>query len=219
MGGLRGAVLRLVGFGMLLLLLGVWTFAAGSRNSNADDMGRMTVAVMLAVLLLEVALIAARVFRHEVEGRTWPILVLLPTTQTRIATGKIFGCALGLLPACGYLSLGALLARDFVGDAAREFLSDGMAFFRVNYVLTQLALGLLVTALLSVTWRWSAWPVSIFFAGLSVFMTNVMLFACLDWADIGPRGGAPFFVWCFGAGQAAFMYYWVDIRLRQLAGG
>ncbi len=40
---------------------------------------------------------------------------------------------------------------------------DDGSFFILLYLLTQLALFLQVTPLLSVTWNWEAWPVAIVF--------------------------------------------------------
>jgi hypothetical protein len=217
-GGPRWVLLRLPGYALLLMLL-VAIFVVGDNWSmDLEDFGGMRMATMLIVLLVEAALIAARVFRYESLGQTWSGLVLLPRSQFEVSMGKVAGSALGLLPAAGWFLCGALVAPSLVADFLEELFSEPEFFLAMVYLLTQVALFLELVALLSISWSWAAWPLSIFFGGLIVFMGNAMLIACLEGAMIrGPDEVIFFFLCCFGAGLAGTMFVCVATRLRTLA--
>jgi hypothetical protein len=202
---------------LLLFVFAAFMESGRSWRVLFGDIGGMTIGVMLLVLLLESALIAARVFRYETAGRTWPALTLLPMARIELVRDKLLGCILGLLPTLGYLFLGTLLAPGLVGELVEECLRDGDAFFAVNYLLTQVALFLHLTVLWSLLWNWSAWPVSILLAGLIVAMGNLMLIACASGGG-GPVHGLFFVLWCFGAGSAIAVFMWIGVRLEYLAG-
>jgi hypothetical protein len=99
---------------------------------------------------------------------------------------------------------------------------DDEGFFILLYVLTQFALFFHVTALLSVTWSWAAWPVSIFFAGFFVLTGNFMLIACLETApgSLGSSGVAPvMLVLSFVACSLIFaVHIWIGARLSAMGG-
>ncbi len=215
-GGPTWAIIRLIGYALLLFLIMFINVVGGNWRMDAEDAGGMTMVTMLIVLLIEASLIAARVFRYETVGQTWAGLVLLPRSQFEISAGKIAGSALGLLPAGAWFLLGALLAPELVGDFFEEIFRDGDAFLGLVYAMTQLALYLQLIVLLSISWSWAAWPLSIFFAGLIVIMGNVMLIACLEGTH-GPNEVLEFLLCCFGAGLAGTMFVCVAMRLRTLA--
>lgn len=216
-GGPRWALLRLIGYALLMMLLVVIFVVGDNWSMDLEDFGGMTMATMLLVLLIEAALIAARVFRNETLGQTWSGLVLLPRSQLEIAMGKVAGSALGLLPAAGYFLCGALLAPKVIAEFLEEVLTEPEAFLAIVYLLTQVALFLQLVTLLSISWNWAPWPLSIFFAGLIVFMGNAMLLACLEGMSSGPDEIIEFFLCCFGAGLAGIVFVCVAARLRTLA--
>ena len=94
--------------------------------------------------------------------------------------------ASGLLPAAGYFLCGVLLAPRGVADFLEAVLTEPEAFLGIVYLLTQVALFLQLVTLLSISWNWAAWPLSIFFAFFIVFLGNVMLIACLEGTSTGP---------------------------------
>ena len=74
-----------------------------------DNIGGMMLGWMLAVLVLEMAFAAARVFRIERQWKTLSSLATLPMSIQQIAYRKILGCLPALIPAATYAVLGALL--------------------------------------------------------------------------------------------------------------
>jgi hypothetical protein len=216
-GGPRWTIFRLVGYAFLLMLLVVIFVVGDNWSMDLDDFGGMTMVVMLIVMLIEAALIAARVFRYETLGQTWSGLVLLPRSQFEVSMGKVAGSALGLVPAAAWFLCGALLAPGVVAEFLEELFSEAEFFLVIIYLLTQVALFLQLVVLLSISWNWAAWPLSIFFSGLIVFMGNAMLVACLEGASTGPEEAVFFFLCCFGAGLAGIVFVCVATRLRSLA--
>jgi hypothetical protein len=144
----------------------------------------------------------------------------LPRSIPELASPKLAGAALGMLPAASFFFLGALFAPETVFDFLEEALFDDEGFFILLYMFTQLVLFLHLTALLSVTWNWAAWPVAIFFGGFFVIMGNILLMACIEMGpSVGPTGAAPILlVLSFVASSLILaIHVWIGVRLATLA--
>jgi ABC-type transport system involved in multi-copper enzyme maturation permease subunit len=216
-GGPRLAVVRGVGYALLVLIC-MLAFRPWAHSPDVEDIGAAVLMVMLLVLLLEAALLSARVFREEIRGQTWQTLMMLPRSLQEIAYGKLGGCAIGLAPAVGFLFLGALLAPELVGDFLDDVVFDDEGFFVMSYFLTQVGLFLHLAALFSVSVRWAAWPVAIFLAGFVVIVWNMVFIGCLSEMIRGPEGAVFFVLAGFGAAQVGVAHWMVGQRLTKLAG-
>lgn len=220
-GGPRIVLLKLPFYGVLLIACSLISYSGYWWSYfTIREFGEFTMGCSLFVLLLEAALIAARVFRIEQKAHTWPGLMTLPRSLPEVAYPKLLGSALGMLPACAFFLFGALLAPETVFDFIGEAVFDDEGFFILLYLFTQLVLFLHLTSLLSVSWSWAAWPVAIFFAGFFVIMGNLLLLACIEMGpSIGPSGAAPILlVLSFVASSLILaVHVWIGVRLAALA--
>jgi hypothetical protein len=220
-GGPRIVLLKLPVYALLLFVVVLFSYSGYSWNYfTMREFGEFTMGCALFVLLLEAALIAARTFRLEQKAHTWPTLMTLPRSIPEVAYPKLAGAALGMLPAGAFFFLGALIAPETIFEFFEEVVFDDEGFFILLYLLTQLALFLHFTALLSVTWNWAAWPVAIFFGGFFVIMGNILLMACIEMGpSVGPTGAAPILlVLSFVAGSLILaVHVWIGVRLASLA--
>jgi hypothetical protein len=216
-GGPRLAVVRGGGYALLVLIC-MLAFRPWAHSPDVEDIGAAVLMVMLLVLLLEAALLSARVFREEMRGQTWQTLMMLPRSLREIAYGKLGGCAIGLAPAVGFLFLGVLLAPELVGDFLDDVVFDDEGFFVMSYFLTQVGLFLHLAVLFSVSVRWAAWPVAIFLAGFVVIVWNMVFIGCLSEMIRGPEGAVFFLLAGFGAAQVGVAHWMVGQRLTKLAG-
>lgn len=219
-GGSRVIVAKVIIYGFLLALFTAVILSSWGQRLDAEDFGNLTMGLSLWVLMFELALIAARTFRHEQRGQTWPSLMMLPQSVPELAYTKLLGGFLGLTPVCVFFLMGALFAPGTIVEFFEDVVLDDEGFFILLYVLTQFILFFHVTTLLSVTWSWAAWPVSIFFAGFFVIMGNFMLIACLETAPggMGPAGVAPvMLVLSFVACSLIFaVHVWIGVRLSAM---
>lgn len=122
-GGILAIMVKLLFYA---LLIGGIAYVAGPLQDNRldrEDVGAMTMIIMLFVLGLELALLCSRVFGSEMRLRSVPNISLLPLSPTALAYRKILGCSLALIPALVYFLVGALLAPDSFTDAVDEFFS------------------------------------------------------------------------------------------------
>lgn len=200
-------------FALILLLDG------GRPRFSADYVGDYIMGIMLWTFLCEASILAARVFREEVKAQTWPVLAMLPRSIADLSYAKLGGALLGLVPAAFYFAWGALLASGEVLDTLDFLTGDAAALLLFTYVLLQFLLFWHVAALLSIVWRWAAWPVSVFFAGLFVLGGNLMMVACLA-ALPGSGPDEPFLVaLCFIGAMLVFgVHVWIGTALQRLAG-
>lgn len=214
-------LVKFVGYPLLIMFVlcfwSGWNWWASAPTSSL--IGRAILGVMLWVALLEVAVLAARVFREEVQAQTWPVLVMLPRRLADISYAKICGALLGLVPALVYFLFGALFASDEVYDFVDFLSGDASALLLFTYVVSQFVLFWHAATLLSVVWRWAAWPVSILFAGLFVLGGNLMMAACLAALPGSGPDEALLVALCFIGAMLVFgVHVWIGAALERLAG-
>lgn len=214
-------LLKFVAYPLLIAIAIVVIQGASIWSASAQQVGLFIIWIMLLVILVELAILSARTFRAEIKDQTWPLIALLPRTLADVSYAKIAGGLLGLMPAFYYLSIGAWLAADTVADALQSLLDDADALLLFSYVLLQFVLFWHLAALLSVVWRWAAWPLSIFLAGVFVIVGNGMLVACLEGMP-GPGPGsmeAMLVFLCFiAAGLVFTIHIWIGMALERIAG-
>lgn len=220
-GGPRMTLLKLPVYGLLLVVTFLAFFTGRTLDwGDLKYIGAFTMVSALLVLLFEMALIAGRTFRQETMSGTWPSLMMLPKSLPETAYAKLLGAALGLAPVIGFLLAGAVLSPEAVSDFFEYMVFDDEGFFVLVFVLLQVLLFLHVTVLLSVTWSWGSWPVSIFFAGFFVIMGNILVFACIETGPMLGSGVAPvMFVLSFVTSSLILaVHVWIGLRLSALAG-
>jgi hypothetical protein len=173
-GGPVPLVLRFAGHVAVSLVFNVFLISWNSRF-RWDEFGAVLIIWGLIATALEGAYVSAQVFRCEIAGQTWGTLCLLPKHVWEIAWPRWLGAALGILPGSLCLSAGILLnLHRFWGD-----LTDSSLWLIPLLIFSILLWSWQLTTLYSITIDWSAWPVSILLAGMTVFTLHVCLISCI----------------------------------------
>jgi ABC-type transport system involved in multi-copper enzyme maturation permease subunit len=162
-GGGTGLLLRFLSYGLLLLVVHL---VMRSRLAT-DEMGSVTMTIMVLVLLIELGLQANRVFREEITWRTLSALMILPMPMTSWIYAKVAGCLVITLPGLSYFLLGAVMAPRSFGNAVTHLFSNSFGW----YALALVVLGLHLIAYLSLRLRRGAFAVGI----LLIFVVNLVV--------------------------------------------
>jgi hypothetical protein len=158
---------------------------------------------MLFMIVIEIAFIAARVFRQERIWKTWSSLSMLPMSTRRIAYHKIIGCLIAVWPAALLGALGAALVADDLGrslkqifDLSRPDRFQWMELSGFAFAILLVAFFLHLVATLSLRLKWGALPLAFAItyvgAAMSVGMAFLMFkeaaFLVLDFVLITVTG-------------------------------
>jgi ABC-type transport system involved in cytochrome c biogenesis permease component len=180
-------------FVLYFLVIGglVWLITHDDRRPDYPKvLGGSAMCTMIAAAVIELGLIASRIFREEVKANTLPLLMMLPKTATEIAAGKM-ACALpALIPAATYFVLGAMLNADDFHSGFKGIFTSSAGW----YFVTWFFIFLLVTAYASLVVKWGAFPLAVFL----VFFCQMLLFtgfSAVSWTVFGagsPREGMMF---------------------------
>ncbi|MGE3164729.1 MAG: hypothetical protein AB7O52_07480 [Planctomycetota bacterium] len=149
-GGTRALVWKAT---MYLAAVALCLLLAVASGATIEQGSRVVFIISIIAVLFELALVASRVFSHEVRARTLPCLVQLPRSMHGLLYQKLTGCAVTLIPCLSFYTLAALANPDVVADLARNLAREP----EVGYFL--LALGTFfyhLVALLSLYLRWGA---------------------------------------------------------------
>jgi ABC-type transport system involved in multi-copper enzyme maturation permease subunit len=214
-------LLKFVGYPILIAAVIFSMQGATVFSATATQLGLFIIWIMIFAMFLELAVLAARVFRDEIKAQTWPLLALLPRNLADISYAKLAGGLLGLTPAVYYFLIGVWLALSEVVSTMNDLLDSADALLLFSYVLLQFVLFWHLSALLSIVWRWAAWPLALFIAGVFVVVGNGMLVACLEgMPGPGPGSAEALLVFlCFvAAGMVFAVHVWIGMALDRIAG-
>lgn len=217
-----GPVSNLIKFcAYFAFMAGITLLFAWDSTWRWKDFGAIFFLWSLFFLVVETALLAARVFRDELQRKTWASLTLLPAPLPEILYAKLAGSLLALLPVIACLTLGALAMREELVKVLSEVLSDpeGVIFF--CYFWLQVLLGIHISTYLSIAARWAVWPVAIALGGFLTVMLNMMTFGCI-FAMGGPGGGAgediaAFLLCLLSGGLIVIFHLGIGFKLGRLA--
>ena len=148
-GGTRWLVVKFIVYPLLVGGLAVLFSDAVMFDSSAM---MLFTPIMVCLLLLEASLHASRVFRTEVQDKTFSTLALLPQWTGSIMYSKIAGCAIGLLPAVFWSVVGLPMWLQSV--------SGGYALFYVGLALSYGVFFCYLVAWLSLVVRYGALPLA-----------------------------------------------------------
>jgi hypothetical protein len=180
-------------------------------------LGKSPMLVALVGGAVEMSVVASRIFREEVHGRTLVGLLMTPHSTAAVAWQKVLGCLLGLLPAAACFAAGAALDPDSFFDGLRE--SSGS--LQPWYYLLMFVTFLHLTALLSLIVRWGALPLALVitvFAMSCLFMPVFLISAPAAMATgsmlaaLAPLAGTH-------ACLCAILQHVIAARLRDVAEG
>lgn len=166
-GGTRYLIFKFLGYGALMAAIALFS---ETRLRNAHY---VVIWVAIPAAILEVAVIASRVYAVEVREQTLPVLRMLPLSTAEWAYGKLGGALLGAAPVLLWLGLGMLPELDELFDNI-VFDFDGFLAFGVFVALVVAYWHL--TALLSLYTRGAVILAAIAtFMGFYASMTVLML--------------------------------------------
>ena len=111
-GGTPGFLVRLVGYGGLA----VWMIVIAIRKSEHVSISVLPLSSSLVsfAFVVELAVIASRVFRTEISAQTWSSLALLPMSIRQLARGKLLGGLLATVPSAVTMLLATGLNLTFL---------------------------------------------------------------------------------------------------------
>jgi hypothetical protein len=107
-------MLRILIYG---LIVGVIVYFA-VQGGGGENVGEIVMTIGLVVLFFELCYFASRVFKEEVKWCTLPVVMMLPTSTTRLAYHKVLGCLIGVIPGILFFTLGAFLNPYHLSDIA-----------------------------------------------------------------------------------------------------
>ena len=169
----------------LLFLAGFCWLVLDGRNVRLEEVGAVFAWWSIFFLIVESAILVSRVYREELQRKTWPTLTLIPMSIPELAYHKLAGAFLALIPAGACFAFGILCNLEGLADALGELFTEGEAFVFFGYTILQFVLAYHIAALLSIIAKWAIWPMAIFVAGLTVIIGNVMVLGCLSAILIG----------------------------------
>jgi ABC-type transport system involved in multi-copper enzyme maturation permease subunit len=195
-GGWKMVLVRLAAYVSVLasILYAVNDFRWSRVDPEEFGQG-LYVMMFYFVLPIELTLLAARLFRTEIQERTWPLLLSLPLSLPEIAYAKLAGALFALAPLSLCFCAGVVLdADDFV-----EFLGDlvddpEVILIFALYVAYLLLLGHLTTffSLLSNAWAGALLAIVATFMGFILnYMVAIIPIFLLQFSGGGPPAWGP----------------------------
>ncbi|MEZ5327567.1 MAG: hypothetical protein R3F19_21155 [Verrucomicrobiales bacterium] len=123
--------------------------------------------ISLFLAVLQLWLLAGRIFREEIRWQTLSSLAMLPTSMRRIAYQKVAAALTVVLPIVAFLVIGLLMEMDDFMDFLAGVLSgngeESVAFFcGIFYAIGQVVLGTHLIAWLSIQLKWGAFALGVF---------------------------------------------------------
>ena len=188
-------------YGLPLVAMACWPEIWGG-SPNSEVFGFITLVAAWWLLVIEMAFIAASIFKTERQGQTLSTLAVLPMSLRRIAWQKIAGTLPALIPAASYFALGLLFAAETILKELGRFPSGKDAFGILAgfaYVVGQSVFFLYLSANLSLRLKRGALPLAIALQFVAQMIVPSMFFAMMrDVAALIPllmyTAGAIFFL-------------------------
>ena len=153
-GGVAWLLIKTLVYGVFIAASG-WLLFDPIGGLPWRKWSRVVLSVLLVAIAIEGGVFASRVFHDERKFGTLSVTLGFPVPAWRIVLEKLGGCALGLLPAVGWLSIAIGVGLDEL--AFRDLLADYRTWIVVLLYLVLLHLVLL----LSLHVRWGALPLAL----------------------------------------------------------
>ena len=151
-GGVAWLALKILAYGEFVAVSG-WMFHDPVAGIQRGDWVFPVTVLLLLMMAVEAAVFASRVFHDERKHRTLGVTLGFPVPTWRIVVEKLGGCALGLLPAAGWLLAGLLIDRTAAGRLAGQYQAWVVGLVYLVFVHLVLLLSLYV--------RWGAVPLAL----------------------------------------------------------
>ena len=151
-------------YGLPLVAMVCWPERWGGPPRR-EQFGWIVFWVMALLIVIELAFVAASIFKVERQAHTLSTLAVLPMSMRRIALHKMLGILPALLPAVTYFAFGALCVAGEILKGLGEFNpshnGDVTMLLAMAYACVQGIFFLLLTANLSLRIKRGALPLAI----------------------------------------------------------
>jgi hypothetical protein len=189
------------------------------RTTSFEALGYFTIWLMLLIACLELAFMAASIFRQERKWKTLSSLAMLPMSTRRMAYQKLLGCIPALIPAAFYFTFGVICVSDDLlawlrdlwrGDRYHFF--EGDLFLGIAYAFFQGVLFLHLVVWLSLYLKRGALPLAIAIHFVAHMFLGIVMGAVMR------DGQAMLFVLALmSAAASAVLHVLIGGRLEDLA--
>lgn len=208
-----GKMMFLLKLATYLGLLGLifWTDRTyNNSRMGIEDLGTAAMIMGFWGMIVELGVLASRVFYTETKAKTLSSLILLPKSAAEIGYSKVLGAGISLLPAIFVLVGGIACASENFFDFMEDFITEPGGW----YFASQIVLFIHLAAVLSLYVKWGAMPL----AFAAIWGGNIlMLFFASMLIRTGPEEGL-LFVMALAAFAACFgIHYLIGHRLKTLA--
>ena len=151
----------------------------GKLFNTATFICGILIAMMIAILIVEILLYASGSLFSEIRQSTISSLVMLPISTPRLLGEKIVACLLATAPALFWL--GVILVTDF------RNLMDRTSATMVVTVITIILLSSHLTVLLSLITRWGALPLAVLITAAAFMCCPMVLWTMFSVTDAVAR--------------------------------
>lgn len=189
-----GAVFLFLKFAIYFAFMLFFALGTSPGYRTIEILGGMLVGWSLFFVVVEIAIMCARLYRTEISNKTWASLIMLPRSSHEIIYSKLIGGMSATLPLIACFCIGVALIADDFFDALGSILNEAEAFLGVIYLVLQIILAIHLSTYFSVTQKWAIWPMAVFLSGFIVFIGNVTLGSCVAFGLNPGDAGALFFM-------------------------
>jgi hypothetical protein len=135
---------------IMLLIIGYGTYSLFSHHLTGNkDIGMLLLTTGLIFFALQCIYISSTIFNHEIEGKTFSTLIMLPISLKKIAYSKIIGGSFSLIPATVVIIAALIILSDFLQNiplsinslgGTSMIISGGVQFIFYLYLVTLFSL-------------------------------------------------------------------------------
>jgi hypothetical protein len=138
---------------------------------DREDFGAWMFFVSLILLVLQLSLLAGRIFRSEIQWKTLSSIAMLPMSMGRIAYQKVGAALVATLPSFCFLIFGVILFSEEFFEEIERWDAEELIYFCIGvfYVISQIILGVHLIAMLSLYLKWGAFALGLFI----IFVANM----------------------------------------------
>lgn len=180
-------------FVLYFLFMFIFALSIGFGPTNfREALGGVMIWWSVLFLIFETGIMTARLYRNEINEKTWASLVMLPRSKQELIYGKLIGGLSVTIPCLLCFLIGTTLVLDEFLEGLNDLLSEGEAVLAFAYFVQQVLIGIHLATYLSISQKWAIWPMAVFLAGFIVFIANVTVLGCL-FSGVGPSDAGPIF--------------------------
>lgn len=178
-GGYVGFTIRMLLYPILAIGLSLLV----DRNSMVN-IGDYLFGITIGCIPIEVAVLASRLFRHDLDNFTWSSLLMLPRTLGGVVIEKLWGAAIALVPSFFWLFFSFILDPELVHEVVRSIDRDPEVLFLILMWLAEFVMAALMITFFSLKSRYGAIPLTIFILIVGNITYFTFLFGLLELREV-----------------------------------